>query len=424
MRRSSTTIGKFLLLGRTSIGVLTLVLWCGYLQSAFAEPTINATIKVCVVDGQGKAVDVKPTLFNSRAKLEEKEDQCYKAVGVNLDSKLVYFVAAASEDHSTFGFAPLIVRAEDEGKEIRISLKLESHKGPDKTTIEICLNSESGTPLLIKNSKQVSDSDILKAENNHCSRLSVASGKDHKLPLTVGDVKDNTGWLLNTALLFLAVASCALSGLVFLRLRQLPSNTATEETVGSLSTRFENLATETKEIGNRIPQICSFTRQQTPSDEKQGRPSEKEMGAEGTKVDAHKQRPLVPPIAEASQTASATTVNRQDRGRSVAKQQYRSFSQGQSVDHFFVMPTGSSSANNMVEDAGVELREQSSGTYVAFHLIENQNRAWAFPMPETHFTSESFRSLFPDLTAEQYEAGDIEPRALVLLESKLWKLSN
>jgi hypothetical protein len=342
----------------------------------------------------------------------------------------MYFVAAAKEDQTAFAFAPLIVRPEDNGKEKTISLKLERHTGPDKPTFEICLSDESGAPLSIKKIKQSSDSNIPMEENKPregCSRLSVASANEYKLALTVGGVKTNTGpqnsnRLVNAALLILAVAACALTAFVLFRLNKLSLNTATQETVGGLSIRVAELELGTTQILNRIPEVCSFKLPETTSGEGQSLLTGNDTGSGGRQGDAREQFPVSPPASEP--TAPSTKVDRRDRGRGDAKQRYRSFSQGQSVEHFFVMPSGASSASGMVEDAGVELREQNSGTYVAFHSIDNQDGAWAFPMPGTHFTSDSFRSLFPDLTAEQYEIGNIEPRALVLLEPKLWKLSS
>jgi hypothetical protein len=433
MQRGSIGIGKFSwgLLACTCFCVLSFVLCCGDLPSAVAEGSIKTTIKVCAVDEEGKAVDIQPTLFNSPAKLNLKDGNCYKAVGVQLDSKQMYFVAAANQDRTSFAFAPLIVQPEDDGQEKVILLKLERNTGPVTPTIEICLSDENGAPLSIKEIKHPSDSKIVKDENKpleDCSRLSVALANEYKFALTVGGVKtnpdqQNSNRLVNAALLFLAVASCVLTAFVLIRLNQLPLNIATQETVGSLSNTVAEVKQETEQILDSIPQVCSFKQPETPSAEGQSVPTGNETGA-GARQDAHEQSPVSQPAPEPPATAPSTIVDRQDRSRGDAKQRYRSFSQGQSVEHFFVMPSGASSASGMVEDVGVELREQNSGAYVAFHSIENQDGAWAFPMPGTHFTSESFRSLFPDLTAEQYEIGDIEPRALVLLEPKLWKLSS
>jgi hypothetical protein len=429
MQLGSTRIGKFLLspLSASCFCVLGLVLGCGLLSPLLAQ-SVKATLKICVVDEQGKPSDLKPILFNSPARLNLKEGDCYKAVGVPLNLKQLYFVAAAKEDQTAFAFAPLSVHPEDDGKEKTVQLKLERHSNTERSTIEICLSSEGGGPLSINAIKESSENNILREDGKPragCSRLSVAPASEYKLTLTVGGVKTdppNSNPLVNAAILLFAVVSCGLTAFVIFRLNQLPLNTATQETVGSLSEAVAGLQQKSQQILDYIPKACSFKELETPLGQGNSLPLENETARGAGYTPAHV--PVSEPPVGSTALPPPTIIDPQVRSRSDAKQRYRSFSQGQSVEHFFVMPSGASSASSMVEDAGVELREQNSGSYVAFHSIDNPDGAWAFPMPDTHFTSESFSSLFPDLSAEQYESGDIEPRQLMLLEPKRWKLSS
>jgi hypothetical protein len=132
-------------------------------------------------------------------------------------------------------------------------------------------------------------------------------------------------------------------------------------------------------------------------------------------------RPPQPGHATPANTAPETETQLSYRLKDV-KMKYRHFAQGHNVEHFYLMPSGSSSASNMVEDAKVELLEQSKGAYVAFRSGSNHAEAWVFPMPEIHFTPETFKAVFPKLTAQDYETGNIEPLRAVSPKPKLWKV--
>ena len=106
--------------------------------------------------------------------------------------------------------------------------------------------------------------------------------------------------------------------------------------------------------------------------------------------------------------------------RALAQEQYQRFARGESVPHFYLMPSGASAANNMVEDLIVDLHERSNGTYVGFRSSAAEDEAWIFPMPGIHFTAEAFKTVFPDLTAESYENGSFAPRLVVRKAQGRW----
>jgi hypothetical protein len=396
--------------------------------SALAQTPVKTTIKVCVADESGPAVDAKLTLVNAPGKIYRQDGSCYKTDELPLNPGQVYFIVATTAEQK-FASAPLVVQPDDKGKEIPVSLRLQKLDASSTTAIEICLKDKSDLSIPIKDISLSGDSNqkTESSSEQDCSRLIVPQAADYKLTVhsdpvatTVSSVGFGAGHYF---LLFLAILSLGGVGLVFLRVYQLPRDTARQRNVDQISTDLGKLLQNT----SKLEQIITAWRK-----EGGGTSTEKpdtdggnfffkdELGLQGLNVEeiASVLNPLVETIGTPPETHLTSS------GRAYARQQYSSFSQGECVDHFFLMPSGSSSASDMVDGAKIALREQKQGSYVAFRSIENENEAWVFPMPHRDFTPEAFNALFPHLTAQQYESGDIDPKTAIITEPKLWKLQD
>jgi hypothetical protein len=395
--------------------------------SALAQAPVKITIKVCVADENGPAVDAKLTLVNAPGKIYRPDGSCYKTDELPLRPGQVYFILATTVEQK-FASAPLVVQPTDKGKEIPVSLQLQKLNASPTTSIEICLKDKNDLPISIKdislsggsNSKSESGSE------QDCSRLIVQQAPEYKVTVhgdpvvsTVVSVGFGAGHYL---LLLLAIISLGALGVVFFRVNQLP-RTAKQKSIDEISADLRNLLQNTSKLEE------SITAWRKEGGGTTAEKSDRDSGVfffknefDLDELNAEETALVSNPSVETVATAPETHLT--GSGRTYAKQQYSSFSRGEFVDHFFLMPSGSSSAADMVEGAKIALREQKQGTYVAFRSIDNENEAWVFPKPHRDFTPETFGALFPDLTAQQYESGDIDPKTAVITEPKLWKLQD
>lgn len=394
--------------------------------SACAQSPVKTTIKVCVADENGPALDVKLTLVNAPGKIYRPDGSCYKTDELPLNPGQVYFILAAAAEQK-FAFTPLVVQPEHNKKEIPISLQLQRHNASPTTSIEICLKDKSDLPIPIKDIS-LSGGNNPKSESSSgqdCSRLIVPQAGEYKLrvhgdpvvsTLTAGGFGAGHYFLL-----LLAIISLAVLGVVVFRVNQLRRDTARQKSLDPIGTDLRNLLQNTSQLEQSI---TAWRKEgSSTSTEKRDSDSSKFFFKDELDLDeliAEKITSLSnPPVAT---VATVPETHLTSSGRTYARQQYSSFSRGECVDHFFLMPSGASSAADMIEGAKIALREQKQGTYVAFRSIDNENEAWVFPQPHRDFTPETFNALFPHLTAQQYESGDIDPKTAIITEPKLWKL--
>jgi hypothetical protein len=410
---------------RCGLCLLAFVLSGSAVHSVSARQPVSVTLKVCVADESGNPVDVKLTLYNASGRIDQKKDGCYKSQKLSLDPDKFYFVAALSDKRGVV--APLPVSLADEGKEIALPLKLGGPTPAINPAIEVCLKSENNAPVVIKGVLPV-DGASFAPENAAagCFRVRTVAAPEYKLTLATGAAAPPSGRLRNVALLLLALGYSALTAMLLFKLRKVPTNTATQESVVGLDTKLNELLGKADQVVSTVAKLGSAAPPPSSGGAADARKSKTEDLEPHPKELTNKppQDLPAPPDSHAPAVAAfAEAVSEEDRSRSVAKQQYRSFSNGEGVEHFYLMPSGASNAANMIEDSWVELREQNNGTYVAFRSRSKENEGWVFPMPNTHFTSETFKALFPELTSDQYDSGNIDPKPVVLLVPKLWKLN-
>jgi hypothetical protein len=415
-----------------SFGVLTGLLLCAGIflvpSGSFAgptNPTVRVTLRICVTEG-GNPIDLKPTLFNSPSRVKERDGDCYTTGWINLDPSLMYFVAATKPDLSGFAYESVIVTAADAGKTILIDLPVQSRDKTPTTIFDICLSSNNeqltltdvksrdGNPIVVSN-----------ATNSRCRKITTASSSDVKLDLIAAVPLASAGvgrWaVLGVAvLLILSASGLVLTVWVFNGLRDLTSTTATTQQIEQIAGQLTGLETIVRELSVSPTPPLHVAAEQTPNARAHGDgsgASSTDSGATSPSIQAEEEK--LSPAAFSFQF-EVQGSNAQQDAIAVAREQYQRFARGEVVPHFYLMPSGASAANNMVEDLVVELHERSNGTYVGFRTGAADDEAWIFPMPGLHFTTEAFKPVFPDLTAESYASGSFDPRLLVRKAEGRW----
>jgi cytoskeletal protein RodZ len=394
---------------------------------------LTLPLKVCVNDEAGARVAVQPLLLNSSSNAadvinKKTADGCYASSPVKLKAGQVYFVAAISEGRTAF--SPLTVSSGD--KEKSVNLTLAKQGGQSSAGIEICANDDGGNPLPIAGIT-LSDgkAQLTKQEpaDSNCYRVLADASNEYNLSLTTQSVKpsaaisNTTLGILAALLLLPALATLGLTVFLTIRHRTLAPLTAQQATVREIVQAVKSLSEDTPAIRKNVEVLVL----RTPPAQTQQNTNEQpgETGASDTHVFATDPPP--PDLAEQTTTSPERTEpppNTPQENRNVedAKLKYKEFSAGQKVEHFYLMPSGSSTASGMVEGARVELLEQNKGTYVGFRSTVNEGEAMIFPMPKVHFNSETFKALFPNLKQTEYESGMIEPRRAVNTQPKVWKV--
>ncbi len=264
-------------------------------------------------------------------------------------------------------------------------------------------------------------------KDSGCYRVATAPADEYLLSLTAqvtrraGGVTSAPAGLLGVLLLLTGGAALLFVVILLKQFRDFTSTAVTQLSVVALSGRIEELFKQTQLIGEKVKTSSSTDsvpvvagKECTDAMDDGSGEREKQVSAAATKTTSM--------AAATEPAAAATPTPQQNRQLEDAKLKYSRFSSGETVEHFYLMPSGSSSASNMVEGAKVELREQSNGTYVAFRSGVNENEAWVFPMPNEYFSSETFKAVFPSLTAPDYESGNIEPKRVVYIQPKMWKV--
>lgn len=94
----------------------------------------------------------------------------------------------------------------------------------------------------------------------------------------------------------------------------------------------------------------------------------------------------------------------------IAQAHYKNLNQGANISRIELQPAGETTPENMVGQQAIKFFEQLGGKYVAFPLEGKSNEAWLFPAVKYKFSENSFSLVFPNLTKEEYEGGNITPR--------------
>lgn len=395
--------------------------------------TTSLPLKVCVSDDTGERVTVQPLLLNSTSNAadvikQKTAEGCYASPPIKLKPGQVYFAAAMSEGR--IAFSPFTVSLEDKEKSVNLTL---SRKGSlSSSGIEICANDDGGNPLPITGITLLGGKAQLTKQqsvNPNCYRVSAVASNEYNLSLTTQSLKPSAA-LSNTALgilgALLLLANAAALGLIalFIIPRTLAPLTAQQATVQKMAQAVIDLSADTPVIKQKVEELIRRTPPAAVEQSIDDQSDKTDMSAQHyTATAPHAPNSAEHKTASTAATATPTTdTSQQHRNFDDAKLKYREFSKGQAIEHFYLMPSGSSTASGMVEDACVELREQSNGTYVGFRSTINECEAMIFPMPNAYFSSETFKALFPKLTQQEYESGSIEPRLAVNSHPKVWKV--
>jgi hypothetical protein len=400
-------------------------------KQAAAGRTITLPLKVCVSDAAGARVAVQPLLLNSTANKpdaikQRTADDCYASDPIKLAVGQTYFVAVLAQGQTAF--TPFTVAAGE--KEKTLDLALAGQGGRASADIEICANDAGGGALTVTEIEATGDQTRLtrkEAVDPNCYRVEAAAANEFKLSLTARGAGTPPApsydrLILLCALLLLGATALTLAVLLFVRQRG-PAARADQTSAGEVTLALKELTGEVLDtrrgveaLGKRLSSLSTAARQ-TDADQADG----------ASAVAAHVPATDAPPLgraphAPAPHAPAAAPASRHNRDSDDAKLKYRELSEGLSVEHFYLMPSGSSTASGMVEDSRVELLEQGNGTYVGFRSSVNEGEAMVFPMPNVHFSPDTFKALFPGLTVQDYESRNIEPRLAVNTQHKVWKV--
>jgi hypothetical protein len=399
--------------------------------------SIKTTLHVCVNDESNKPVteNLNLTLLNSPSKINDKadKDKCFTSDLIKLDLTKTYFVMAEKDE--LIAYSMFRVKKENDNQIVPLTLQLQKPgKGVmAKPSMEICAQDENKNPLPVTDLSPSDTSGNFTREANTkagCTRIKLGNDNEYQLTLMTQGKHDGGssgfqpiyGWLF----LWLAALLLLTGGLFFkvngiARLQAISSkNDATSpilQQLHLLSQDIDNIKAavveEQQEHSQPPPtQVPAATPKPAPPEPGSITPAASRSTTAGEDSASARQPPSTP----------APEVSLLNRSLAEARQKYRDFRAGMEVDHFYLMPLGFSSASQTVEVAKVILREQEHGTYIAFCLAGNESEAWVFPMPGYHFTSEAFSALFTNLTEQEYQSGEFEPRRAISTEPKLWKI--
>jgi hypothetical protein len=396
-----------------------------------AAQTVRLSLTVCVFDEAGRRVNVQPSLFNSPSNRPDSINQpagegCYKNPLITLKPGQVYFLTAVSEGRTAV--EELTVAPDEKNKTVELRL---AKKGAEQDAqVEICAKDEGGVALPVIEVKPAWKGGVLKrvdAADPNCYRVASARYAEYKLALTTKGaqvpppVSPTELRIVGSLLALITLVGFVLAAYLLLRLHWLAPLSARRETVEKLDKAVGVLSELTPAIETKVDALHSLVAG-LPEKMRQAK-----VRPDGTgSADAPAVAPATPPRhqtmhAEPTQQPPAETP-RQKLISEDARRKYKELSSGQTVEHFYLMPSGSSTASGMVEDTKIELVEQSKGSYVGFRSAVKEGEALVFPMPHVHFTQETFKALFPDLTAQDYVSGNIEPRLAVNTQGKVWRV--
>lgn len=392
------------------------------------EQQITLQLKVCVYDAAGRRINAQPTLFNSPAKIEEQtSDGCFTNPSIPLKPNQFYFLAAVSGSRAASkGF---MVAPGD--KEKSVELRLPKEGGDNLAQIEVCVNDESGNAMQVTGVKPAGAGDALTpapAAHPNCYRVSSAASAEYMLALTTRGAQAPPPFsptvlrIVGASLIIVTIVGFALAAYLLLRLHWLAPLSARQETLEKVERALSFLSARVPAIGTQVDAVHALVVALPERTSQQTKGRTDGAGLTGTQSAASDKTPPSQVKPEAITPPTPPEEPRPNLNTEEARRKYKDFSGGQTVEHFYLMPSGSSAASGMVEDARVELLEQSRGTYVGFRSATREREAMVFPMPNVHFSPETFKALFPHLTPQDYASGNIEPRVAVNTQGKVWRI--
>jgi hypothetical protein len=396
-----------------------------------AAQKVTLPVTVCVYDdaADGRRVAAPPTLFNSPSAIKQPtHDGCYTNPAVTLNQGQVYFVAVVSDGRIAYKD----FKVEPNEKDKTVGLRLAKNGGEQVAQIELCAKDEGGAALPVMEVKPALEGGVLKRVETvdpNCYRVASAISAEYKLSLTAKGaqgpppVSPTELRLVGSLLALITLVGLSLAAYLLLRLHWLTPLSARQETIEKLDKAVGVLSELTPAIGMKVDTLHNLV---AALPEKMRPPAEVRpdgTGSAGAPAVTPATSPRHRTIHEETtpQQPSAETP-RQRIISEDARRKYKDLSGGLTVEHFYLMSSGSSTASGMVEDTKIELVEQSKGTYVGFHSAVKEGEAMVFPTPHVHFTQETFKALFPDLTEQDYVSGNIEPRVAVNTQGRVWRV--
>jgi hypothetical protein len=404
---------------------------------AAAAQTITLTLKVCVLDDAGKHVAAQPLLFNSPANRSgvistKTEDECYASPPINLKTGQPYFIVASDGDMK--GLSQFTPAPADKDKLKAINVQLTRQDAAGSADIEVCAKDERGDSLPITGVSPAGDQGQLTKKtpaDPSCYRVASAASGEYRLSLVAQGtqsqapalISSNEFRIVGSLLLFISVLALASGAFLLFRFHTLAPLAARQATVEEIARVVQGLSLRFPSTqGPSINQNTDAPRSPISAGIDDAAP---DGGGPGAHVTPEPEPPvpyLTKPAAPAARATTQTSTRRQNSDFDDAKARYRELSGGQQVEHFCLMPSGSSTASGTLEDARIELFEESTGTYVGFNSAAGKGEAFVFPMPNVYFSPDTFKALFPGLSAQDYESGNIEPKVAVNTGLKVWKI--
>jgi hypothetical protein len=395
-----------------------------------AAQAVKLSLTVCVFDEAGRRVNVQPSIFNSPSNRPDSINQpagegCYKNPSMTLKPGQVYFLRAVSDGRTAV--EELTVGADEKSKTVELRL---AKKGAEQVAqVEICANDEGGVALPIIEVKPAWEGGVLKrvdAPDPNCYRVASARSAEYKLALTTKGaqgpppVSPTELRIVGSLLALITLIGFVFAAYLLLRLHWLAPLSARQETIEKLDSAVGVLSVLTPTIETRVDTIHNLV----------AALPEKMQPTVKVRTDATDAPAATPATSSRQRTTREETTQQQPTTETPrqtlicedARRKYKELSDGLTVEHFYLMPSGASTASGMVEDTKIELVEQSKGTYVGFRSAAKESKAMVFPMPHVHFTPETFKTLFPDLTAQDYVSGNINPRMAVNTQGKVWRV--
>ncbi len=413
---------------KLSLYLLTFsVVW---VQPSVRAQRVNTTIRVCVTDENEKVTDkLFLTLFNTSARIDiTKPDNgnCFLSTSAQFDLAKSYFVAAVKDDKSAFSDFKL--KKEDDRQSHTINLVLTR---PIKNTevgpiIRICAEDKNKNVVALEGIS-LSGNDNLRPDfekNTGCVRAQLTTANEYQLQL-VASGEPRTANFFDEVLgapvpLVLVIISLFLSLGIFLslqRVKKQQKGLAEPRSIKDISANVDSILSDIIYIRKKIDK---FKKVDSPSTDAAKPPS---INEPESSVQTN-----LPPVTTPDQIVQRPPIQIEtprsalERDVAEAKQKYQDFNGGLEIEHLSLMPIGASHASEMVAESRAKLREQDGGSYIAFCSGDGGAEAWIFPLPGLAFSPDAFSAVFPNLTEQDYQSANIEPKKAINQGPKLWKV--
>jgi hypothetical protein len=108
-----------------------------------------------------------------------------------------------------------------------------------------------------------------------------------------------------------------------------------------------------------------------------------------------------------------------------SKNLYKNVRAGKTVVGLILKLLETPALTNAAEEIEINFTEHVQGQYIGFYNGANNKELWIYPVPYLKFSENTFSAVFPNLTAENYEIGNIDPRRASVIgsnNSRIWSL--